>query len=110
MVLSPSTNQKLTRLDLVGWDGFDTRYAEVPDLPATRCFKNSKRLFLEITILILLPVDVPGLYKSIFTNSQGDLTCPSDQVSAYGGCNIGGSSSINAGLFFEPPASDWDVS
>lgn len=32
-----------------------------------------------------------------------------DRYSAYGGCNIGGSSSINAGLFFEPPASDWDT-
>lgn len=31
------------------------------------------------------------------------------RYSAYGGCNIGGSSSINAGLFFEPPASDWDT-
>lgn len=32
-----------------------------------------------------------------------------DRYSAYGGCNIGGSSSVNAGLFFEPPASDWDT-
>lgn len=32
-----------------------------------------------------------------------------ERYSAYGGCNIGGSSSINAGLFFEPPASDWDT-
>lgn len=31
------------------------------------------------------------------------------RYSAYGGCNIGGSSSINAGLFFAPPASDWDT-
>lgn len=32
-----------------------------------------------------------------------------ERYSAYGGCNIGGSSSINAGLFFEPPSSDWDT-
>lgn len=31
------------------------------------------------------------------------------EVNAYGGCTIGGSSAINAGLFFEPPASDWDL-
>lgn len=32
-----------------------------------------------------------------------------DRYTAYGGCNVGGSSSINAGLFFAPPASDWDT-
>lgn len=32
-----------------------------------------------------------------------------ERYTAYGGCNIGGSSSINAGLFFEPPSSDWDT-
>lgn len=31
-----------------------------------------------------------------------------ERYSAYGGCSIGGSSSINAGLYFEPPSSDWD--
>ncbi|KAB8290425.1 hypothetical protein EYC80_010857 [Monilinia laxa] len=31
------------------------------------------------------------------------------EINAYGGCTIGGSSAINAGLFFEPPASDWDL-
>ena len=30
-------------------------------------------------------------------------------MNAYGGCTIGGSSAINAGLFFEPPASDFDI-
>jgi cellobiose dehydrogenase (acceptor) len=30
-------------------------------------------------------------------------------MNAYGACTIGGSSAINAGLFFEPPASDWDL-
>jgi cellobiose dehydrogenase (acceptor) len=53
-------------------------------------------------------VDVPGLYKSIFGN-PGGLICESDMVHAYGGCTIGGSSAINAGLFFEPPASDFDL-
>jgi cellobiose dehydrogenase (acceptor) len=54
-------------------------------------------------------VDVPGLYKSIFSNSrEGNLTCASDVVNAFQGCTVGGSSAINAGLFFQPPASDWD--
>ncbi|TEY74954.1 hypothetical protein BOTCAL_0067g00100 [Botryotinia calthae] len=52
-------------------------------------------------------VDVPGLYKSIFADGGG-LMCGAE-VNAYGGCTIGGSSAINAGLFFEPPASDWDL-
>ncbi|EOD50374.1 putative cellobiose dehydrogenase protein [Neofusicoccum parvum] len=51
-------------------------------------------------------VDVPGLYKSVFAD-QGNLTCGS-RVNAFGGCTIGGSSAINAGLYFQPPASDWD--
>jgi cellobiose dehydrogenase (acceptor) len=53
-------------------------------------------------------VDVPGLYKSIFSIPGGNLTCPSDIVNAFSGCTVGGSSAINAGLFFQPPASDWD--
>jgi cellobiose dehydrogenase (acceptor) len=52
-------------------------------------------------------VDVPGLYKSIFADGGG-LTCES-LVNAYLGCTIGGSSAINAGLFFQPPASDFDL-
>lgn len=52
-------------------------------------------------------VDVPGLYKSIFADG-GDLVC-GNLTSEYGGCTIGGSSAINAGLFFEPPASDYDL-
>ncbi|KAF4549083.1 Versicolorin B synthase-like protein [Elsinoe fawcettii] len=51
-------------------------------------------------------VDVPGLYNTIFTGSPS-LLC-TDIESAFTGCTIGGSSAINAGLFFEPPASDWD--
>jgi len=53
-------------------------------------------------------VDVPGLYKSIFANGGG-LTCGAGTYNAYGGCTIGGSSAINAGLFFQPPASDFDL-
>jgi cellobiose dehydrogenase (acceptor) len=55
-------------------------------------------------------VDCPGLYNSIYDNS-----IPSTQsllyngaVNAFGGCTVGGSSAINAGLYFAPPDSDWD--
>lgn len=51
-------------------------------------------------------VDVPGLYKSIFAD-QGDLTCQ-NSTNAFIGCTVGGSSAINAGLFFQPPPSDFD--
>ncbi|KAF1837434.1 FAD/NAD(P)-binding domain-containing protein [Decorospora gaudefroyi] len=53
-------------------------------------------------------VDVPGLYTSIFSNNEGDLMCASDVVNAYQACTVGGNTAINAGLFFQPPASDWD--
>lgn len=53
-------------------------------------------------------VDVPGLYKSIFSVTGGDLTCASDVVNAFQGCTVGGNSAINAGLFFQPPSSDWE--
>ncbi|KZM18319.1 Cellobiose dehydrogenase (acceptor) [Ascochyta rabiei] len=53
-------------------------------------------------------VDVPGLYKSIFSVT-GNLTCASDVVNAFQGCTVGGNTAINAGLFFQPPASDWDL-
>ena len=53
-------------------------------------------------------VDVPGLYSTIFS-TPSTLICPSNEVNAYMGCSIGGSSAINAGLFFEPPASDFDT-
>ncbi|KAF3766917.1 FAD/NAD(P)-binding domain-containing protein [Cryphonectria parasitica EP155] len=52
-------------------------------------------------------VDVPGLYSTIFATGSDTLLC-NERYSAYGGCNLGGSSSINAGLFFQPPSSDWD--
>ncbi|KAI8624799.1 GMC oxidoreductase [Xylariaceae sp. FL1651] len=52
-------------------------------------------------------VDVPGLYKSIFSGSPS-LLCPPGIVNSYQACAVGGNSAINAGLFFQPPASDWD--
>ncbi|RYO82143.1 hypothetical protein DL766_003704 [Monosporascus sp. MC13-8B] len=52
-------------------------------------------------------VDVPGLYLSIFSERSAP-TCPSGVVSAFQGCAVGGTSAINAGLYFQPPASDWD--
>jgi cellobiose dehydrogenase (acceptor) len=45
--------------------------------------------------------------NTIFAGSE-TLTCGA-RVAAYGGCTIGGSSAINAGLYFQPPASDWDT-
>lgn len=53
-------------------------------------------------------VDVPGLYKSIFSGGS-ELLCPSDVVGAFQACTVGGNSAINAGLFFQPPGSDWDL-
>ncbi|KAI0424722.1 cellobiose dehydrogenase [Xylaria sp. FL1042] len=52
-------------------------------------------------------VDVPGLYKSIFAGSK-TLLCPPGIVNSFQACTIGGNSAINAGLYFQPPASDWD--
>ncbi|RYP53113.1 hypothetical protein DL768_001890 [Monosporascus sp. mg162] len=52
-------------------------------------------------------VDVPGLYSTIFAGNSA-LLCPPDVVAAFQGCTIGGTSAINAGLYFQPPDSDWD--
>lgn len=52
-------------------------------------------------------VDVPGLYSTIYTNPSNQLLCQ-NKIRAYGACTIGGNSAINAGLFYEPPASDFD--
>lgn len=47
--------------------------------------------------------------STIFKDSPPSLICGDKFLNgAYGGCSIGGSSAINAGLYFEPPASDWD--
>lgn len=53
-------------------------------------------------------VDVPGLYSSIYGNPSTNLLCQ-NKIRAYGACTIGGNSAINAGLFYEPPASDFDL-
>ncbi|CAF9942459.1 MAG: hypothetical protein ALECFALPRED_009760 [Alectoria fallacina] len=53
-------------------------------------------------------VDVPGLYNTIFSGPTS-LTCGPNEVNAFIGCSIGGSSAINAGLFFQPPQSDFDT-
>lgn len=53
-------------------------------------------------------VDVPGLYSSIFSGDS-DLLCGNKQNGGFGGCTIGGSSAINAELFVEPPATDFDT-
>jgi cellobiose dehydrogenase (acceptor) len=45
--------------------------------------------------------------KSIFAGDSS-LLCSSDVVNAFQACTIGGNSAINAGLYFQPPASDWD--
>ncbi|KAG5984136.1 hypothetical protein E4U55_005935 [Claviceps digitariae] len=52
-------------------------------------------------------VDVPGLYTTIFSG-QSNLLCTPEQSSTFAACTIGGNSAINAGLYFQPPASDWD--
>ncbi|KAJ2979392.1 hypothetical protein NQ176_g3280 [Zarea fungicola] len=53
-------------------------------------------------------VDIPGLYSTIFGSPSSSLLCNSDAVRAYQACTMGGNSAINAGLYFQPPASDWD--
>lgn len=53
-------------------------------------------------------VDVPGLYKSIYTNPSYNLLCNATQLDAYAACTIGGCTAINAGLFFQPPSTDFD--
>ncbi|KAM3414748.1 hypothetical protein BST61_g9901 [Cercospora zeina] len=53
-------------------------------------------------------VDVPGLYSSIF-GGDSKLLCGDKQNGGFGGCTIGGSSAINAELFIQPPASDFDT-
>ncbi|UNI22258.1 Cellobiose dehydrogenase (acceptor) [Purpureocillium takamizusanense] len=52
-------------------------------------------------------VDVPGLYSTIFAG-HSPLLCEPHIVRAFQGCTMGGNSAINAGLYFQPPASDWD--
>ncbi|KAM3503818.1 hypothetical protein MY11210_008581 [Beauveria gryllotalpidicola] len=53
-------------------------------------------------------VDVPGLYSTIFGSPDSSLLCKAEAVRAFQACTIGGNSAINAGLYFQPPWSDWD--
>lgn len=48
------------------------------------------------------------LDSTIYGTPNSTLTCKGDQVRAYQACTIGGQSAINAGLYFQPPSSDWD--
>jgi len=50
--------------------------------------------------------DVPGLCNQIWVDSVG-IACP--DVGTMAGCVLGGGTAINAGLFFKPPANDWDL-
>lgn len=54
-------------------------------------------------------VDCPGLYNSIYDNSFSSKSLLyNGAINAFGGCTVGGSAAINAGLYFAPPDSDWD--
>ncbi|XWW92374.1 hypothetical protein V2A60_000297 [Cordyceps javanica] len=53
-------------------------------------------------------VDVPGLYSTIFGTPDSSLVCKPEAVRAFQACTMGGNSAINAGLYFQPPSSDWD--
>lgn len=46
--------------------------------------------------------------STIFGTPDSSLICKPDNVRAFQGCTVGGNSAINAGLYFQPPASDWD--
>lgn len=45
---------------------------------------------------------------STIFDGKSPLLCKWDQVAAFQACTVGGNSAINAGLYFQPPASDWD--
>jgi len=50
--------------------------------------------------------DIPGLCNQIWVDSVG-IACR--DVGTMAGCVLGGGTAINAGLFFKPPAQDWDM-
>lgn len=50
---------------------------------------------------------IHAIDSTIFAGNS-DLLCKPDQVGAFQACTVGGNSAINAGLYFQPPASDWD--
>ncbi|KAK0701518.1 hypothetical protein B0T21DRAFT_300280 [Apiosordaria backusii] len=49
--------------------------------------------------------DVPGLCNQIWVDSAGIACTDTDQMA---GCVLGGGTAVNAGLWWKPPASDWD--
>lgn len=52
---------------------------------------------------------MPSLLTNIQSNPTDTLLCNSTELNSYGACTIGGNTAINAGLFFQPPASDFDL-
>ncbi|KAF2753880.1 cellobiose dehydrogenase [Pseudovirgaria hyperparasitica] len=50
--------------------------------------------------------DVPGLCNEIWVNSAGVACTGIDQMA---GCVLGGGTAVNAGLWWKPPAPDWDA-
>ncbi len=46
--------------------------------------------------------------SSIFGTPDSNLICKPEAVRAFQACTMGGNSAINAGLYFQPPSSDWD--
>lgn len=51
--------------------------------------------------------DVPGLCNQIWVDRQGIACTDYDQLA---GCVLGGGAAINSGLYWKPPAADWDTS
>lgn len=49
--------------------------------------------------------DVPGLCNQIWVDSAGIACTDTDQMA---GCVLGGGTAVNAGLWWKPPAKDWD--
>jgi len=49
--------------------------------------------------------DVPGLCNQIWVDSAGIACTDTDQMA---GCVLGGGVAVNAGLWWKPPAADWD--
>lgn len=58
------------------------------------------------------PLEPPSLTRhadSTIFAGHSSLLCEPHVVQAFQGCTVGGNSAINAGLYFQPPASDWDT-
>lgn len=51
--------------------------------------------------------DVPGLCNQIWADRSGIACTDYDQLA---GCVLGGGAAINSGLYWKPPAADWDTS